>query len=157
MTNRLSEYGTNTLDISVDSIQIRARKGEDLIFEYDFTQPDTSAAGYVPSDPSTWTYVDVDVSGWTFSGGVRPQTSADISDFDIVNLASPNTNTIQVFLDTTVLPGTIPANSSADFYFEIQATIPTSRVKSDGTNISVRKTVLTGIITLNSDVYTPSA
>lgn len=153
MTTPAAQYGDNSLDISVDSVQIKARKGETIIFEYSFSQPDTTDAAYDENDPDTWIYVPVNVTTWTFEGGVRDGSRPGHLAMDLVTLTGGNNNIVQVSFDSSTITTNVSANSTRDFYFEISATIPTTRVDSSGSVINVKKTALAGVLTLAADLY----
>ena len=51
------------------------------------------------------------------------------------------------------LTTSVRANSTRDFYFEVQATVPTGIVDSEGDMINKKQTVLVGIATMTANIY----
>ena len=142
MTTTAADVGSNQLDLSPDSVQIKGRKGETLVWEIAFNQNDTEG-----------TAQPVDVSEWTFQGGVRDGSNPTHLVMDVAKIADSNNNRVQCFFDTSLLTTNVSANSSRDFYYEVEAEIPTVRIKSDGSTITVKRVVNVGILSLTADIF----
>ena len=140
-----------TLDLSVDSTRIRARKGETLVWNQNFTRTADGAS--------------IDVSGWTFTGfvrnGINPATQNPI----VVNLdvkkftsGSQNQNVIQLFINTLDLTNlNPPTGRSSMTTYEVEATIPTGLTDSNGDAIMKQQIVQVGQIELFADIHDSSA
>lgn len=138
-----------TLDLSVQSTRIVARKGETLIWLQQFETDDT------PAQP-------VDISTWTFTAGARNGSDADGNPvtvpIDVVSMASSvggTTDTIQLYVDTAVFTALTPSSGrSSTTTFEIEANIPSGRNTSGGDPITLTQVVQVGQLELFADIYT---
>ena len=153
MTTPVADFGTNTLDLSVNSVQLKLRMGETLAYELQFFStlikfPDNS----IDYDNS----IPIDISGWAFEAGIRdgsllPHLAMDVKKYGPKGISS--NSSVVISFDTSDLTTSVRANSTRDFYFEVQATVPTGIVDSEGDMIQKKQTVLVGIATMTANIY----
>ena len=140
---------SGTLDLSVDSTQLTARKGEGIIWVQEFRD-----ASNMP----------VDISGWTIDARVRngtnPATQQPINiNIDTVQLAlagqtGMERGSIQFFLDTALLTALTPSTGRSSMtVYEVEATFDSGRVDSNGDPLMRKQVIQVGQIVLFADIY----